>query len=291
MTGQPSHPDADVLAEFRAGLVTGRRAAMITAHLAGCARCTGLADELAGVSALLAAVPAPAMPDRVTQRLDTVLAAEVAHRSDSERARGNRPHDAATRRRWAGSGGFRRISLRVLTPAAAVLLVAAGGYALSHHGSSPQMLGISAGPASRAASAPLLAPAFPKAAGTAAAGTSPRSHRMPAADLTTIVISPVDFQAATLTPQLEADLRVPVTARTTHAASAGVRACVQRVSGRAAVLRIESAHFAGQPVTVVVTRTVTRTGQAGDEVQLAGPGCSATSSHVLATAIVPPGIS
>ena len=38
-----THPDTDVLAEFRAGLITGRRGARITAHLAGCARC---ADQL-----------------------------------------------------------------------------------------------------------------------------------------------------------------------------------------------------------------------------------------------------
>jgi hypothetical protein len=287
VTRQLTHPDTDVLAEFCAGLVTGRRAAMITAHLAGCARCTGLADELAGVSALLAAVPAPAMPDRVAQRLDTALAAEVAHRNDSERARGDRPRDRATGRPWAGSGGFRRISLRVLAPAAAVVLVAAGGYVLSRHGSSAQLPGASsaAAPARNTTSAPRYA-AAPKAAAGTAGGTTPQSQRRSPADFA-VVISPVNFQAGTLTRQLEADLRVPVTARTAHVASPSVRACVHRVAGSAAVLRVESAHLAGQPVTVIVTRT----GQADDEVQLAGPGCSASSSHVLATATVPPGIS
>jgi hypothetical protein len=288
VTGQPTHPDTEVLAEFCAGLVTGRRAATITAHLAGCARCTGLADELAGVSALLAAVPAPAMPDPVTHRLDTVLAAEVAHRADSERARGNPQRDPATRRRRARSGGFRRISLRMLAPAAAVVLVAAGGYALSRHGSTPQMQGASAGPAVSAASGPPGVAGPKAAAGTAAAGTALQPQRESPADFITIVISPVNFQPGrTLTQQLEADLRVPVTARTTHAVPASVRTCVHRVAGSAAVLRVESAHLAGQPVTVVVTRT----GQADDEVQLVGPGCSATSSHVLATRTVPPGIS
>ena len=82
-SGQPSmrrqmtHLETDVLAEFRAGLITGRRGTKIAAHLAGCDRCTALDDQLAGVSALLASVPAPPMPDSVAQRLDTVLAAEV----------------------------------------------------------------------------------------------------------------------------------------------------------------------------------------------------------------------
>ena len=77
MRGQMTHLDTDVLAEFRAGLITGRRGARIAAHLAGCDRCTALDDQLARVSALLASVPAPAVPDSVAQRLDTVLAAEV----------------------------------------------------------------------------------------------------------------------------------------------------------------------------------------------------------------------
>ena len=79
-----THPDTDVLAEFRAGLITGRRGAKITAHLVGCDRCTALDHQLAGVSVLLASVPAPAMPDSVARRLDTVLAAEVAHRGAAQ---------------------------------------------------------------------------------------------------------------------------------------------------------------------------------------------------------------
>ena len=39
MRGQMTHLDSDVLAEFRAGLITGRRGVTIAAHLAGCDRC------------------------------------------------------------------------------------------------------------------------------------------------------------------------------------------------------------------------------------------------------------
>ena len=84
MRGQMTHLDTDVLAEFRAGLITGRRGARIAAHLAGCGRCTALDEQLAGVRSLLASVPAPAMPDSVARRLDTVLAAEVAQRDTAE---------------------------------------------------------------------------------------------------------------------------------------------------------------------------------------------------------------
>ena len=103
MRGQMTHLDTDVLAEFRAGLITGRRGAKISAHLAGCDHCAALDDRLAGVSALLASVPAPVMPDGVAQRLDTVLAAEVAKRDNPERAGADRPPDRETHERPAGT--------------------------------------------------------------------------------------------------------------------------------------------------------------------------------------------
>src|ERR1035441_2495646 len=56
------------------------------------------------------------MPARVAQRLDTVLAAEVAHRNSSERARGVSPRERATRPRRTGNGGFRRLSPPVPAP-------------------------------------------------------------------------------------------------------------------------------------------------------------------------------
>ena len=156
MRGQTTHPDTDVLAEFQAGLATGRRGARIAAHLAECDRCRAFRDELAGLSALLAAVPAQAMPDRVAQRLDSTLAAEVARRTDSERARGDSPRHRGTAGRPAGHRGWRLVSLRVLAPAAAVVLAAAG-YGLSQlpHGSGNLASASSgvAGPAKPASSA------------------------------------------------------------------------------------------------------------------------------------------
>jgi hypothetical protein len=77
MREQMTHPDAGDLAEFRAGLITGRHGARISAHLAACSRCAGLAGDLAELPTLLAAVPAPVMPASVAQRLEAVLAIEV----------------------------------------------------------------------------------------------------------------------------------------------------------------------------------------------------------------------
>lgn len=56
------------------------KAARVGAHLPGCAQCTQVSSDLAGVSSLLSSIPAPPMPDRVTERLQAALTAEASHR-------------------------------------------------------------------------------------------------------------------------------------------------------------------------------------------------------------------
>ena len=226
MRGQTTHLDTDVLADFEAGLITGRRAAAVTAHLAGCARCAAVADELAGVSALFAAAPPPAMPDRVALQLDAALAAEVAQRNnDAERFSGTPQREPAipvaaakppahrTRRpRRAGhGGGFRWLSPRVLAPVGVVAVLAAGGYFVTR-GTTPQYEGPTsvAAPAAGSAAGHSSSPAL---AGPAGGAVSRQQQVTP--NMFIVVVSPVDFRAATLSQQLAADLRVPVTARTT----------------------------------------------------------------------------
>ncbi len=296
-----AHLDAEVLAEFRAGLITGRRGASITAHLAGCDRCTALGDQLAGVSALLASVPVPAMPDLVAQRLDTVLAAEAARRpagaaspDQAERARADRPGHRATRRRRTPRPSFRLLSARVLAPVAVVLL-AAGGYGLSRAIGPGSQAITSAGSATAgraAASAPKAAPSIAASAHgplntpvsppvRGAQGTVPRPQRITAANFT-LVASTTNFSAATLKQQVETDLGRPASAGAAQPVSQQLRACVQNLTRGAALVRVESARFAGQPATLVVARS----GPA-DMAWIAGPGCSATSRDVLARTSVP----
>jgi hypothetical protein len=76
------HLSADELASYRAGAVSRRRAARISSHLARCERCAGLDAQLADVSAVLASVPSPAMPDQLVQRVQATLAAESARRTE-----------------------------------------------------------------------------------------------------------------------------------------------------------------------------------------------------------------
>jgi hypothetical protein len=285
MRGQMTHLDTDVLAEFRAGLITGRRGTRIAVHLAGCDRCTALDDRLAGVSVLLASVPAPAMPDRVAQRLDTVLAAEVARRDYPERAQGDSSRESGTRDRPPANHRFRLLSLRVLAPAA-VALLAAGGYGVS------RMIGLGNPPAisSAISAAPLSSPAPAGSAARSAGGTlgpAAGPRRVSAATLP-VAISPTNFSSspATLKHQVETDLGVPLASRTTQPASSLVRGCAQLVAGGRELVRLESAHFEGRPATLIVART----GQ-DDTAWIAGADCSATNRHVLAMTSVPSGIS
>jgi len=273
-----SHLDTDVLAEFRAGLITGRRGAKIAEHLAGCDSCTAVDSQLAGVSVLLASVPAPVMPDSVAQRLDAALAAEVARKNDPERTGPEHAREAGKSPRRAWPRGFRLPSPRVLAPVAvaAAVVLAGGGYALSRIASPAGQVASSA-----AGSAPSVAGSAEPAAGAAQEpAASPlkraaRSQGLNPPDFP-FVTSSKNFSPApgTLRQQVAAALRAAPAAGSGQAVPAQVLACVQRLAGGDRVLLAESARFGGQPATLIVART----GQ-GEKAWVAGPGCA----RVLAT--------
>lgn len=317
-----THLDAEVLSEFREGLITGRRGAAITAHLAGCDRCTALRDQLAGVSALLASVSRPVMPDSLAQRLDTVLAAEAARpeqvkTDQAERGRAERPAHPSTTggrrgspatsrkqsRKQRSRPSLQRLSLRVLAPVA-VMVLAAGGYGLSlvaarpgsqataSSGSSADRSGTGSAAESAQAAAPTAAASSPANAPKSpvvrgAAGTVPRAHRL----TFTLMAGTVDFSAdpATLKQQVEHELRTASPAAgsvTAPPVTPRLRACVQNLTGGASLVRVESARFQGKPATLVVART-----GPDDTAWIAGPDCSATSRDILATTTIPAGTS
>ncbi len=274
MRGQMSHPDSDVLAEYREGLISGRRGARITAHLAACDQCAALSDQLAEVSILLASAPVPATPDSVTRRLDTVLAAEAAQRHDAERAGAGASRERAAHRRPPRRGGWRLVTVRVLAPAAAVVALAALGFGLSRIG----------GPANSSAASSAAGPApTPSAPARAAApANAPESHtgggmelRLPPAFK--VHDSPTSYQRSTLRSQIERELRAP--AGPAGVPSAQIMGCVSRVTaGRATPILVENARFQGQPAIVIVASH-----QGSDTVWVTAPGCSAISDTVLDT--------
>jgi hypothetical protein len=272
MKGQMSHPDSDVLAEYREGLISGRRGARITAHLAACDQCAALSDQLAEVSILLASAPVPVMPDSVARRLDTVLAAEAAQRRDAERAGAGASPDRAGHRRQARRGGWRPVTVRVLAPAAAVVALAALGFGLSRIGGSTNSSAASsaAGSASSAA------------ARAAAPANVPNSHPGGGAELRLppalrVHDSPTSYQRSTLRSQIEHELLRP--AGPAGLPSAQIMGCVSRVTGgQGTPVLVENARFQGQPAIVIVASH-----QGSDTVWVTAPGCSATSDTVLDT--------
>jgi hypothetical protein len=281
--GQMTHPDSGVLAEFRAGLVTGHRRASIASHLEGCDRCAGLSDQLGEIPALLAAAPAPAMPDDVARRLDLVLAAEAAKRDSSERtvddSPAHRPASPGPRRRW----DLRLVTQRILVPAAAVVVLAAGGFGLS------RVTGSSSSSSATSGSAAAPAPAARSANSTAAArsGATRGSPAIEAPLSFPVVNSGTDYLRATLRQQLETELRryTEPAAGPQVLASGSLKGCVLRVTKGTVpgtLILIERAHFQGQPAMVIVA--VSGRHRAA---WVTAAGCSASNDHVLATATLP----
>ena len=111
------HADAATLAAFREELLSHRKAAQVSAHLAACPRCAALDAQLAEVTVLLTHAAAPPMPDTVTARIEVALAAEAAARGPApvtdpiaaghRRTGHGRPQRHARHRR-AGRGPGRR---------------------------------------------------------------------------------------------------------------------------------------------------------------------------------------
>ena len=286
MRGQMTHPDSEVLAEFRAGIITGRRGARISAHLAACDRCTGVCDQLAEISALLAAVPASAMPDAVAQRLDSALAAEAGQRDPAERAVDPRSPDRATspppRRHW----DFRLVALRVLAPAAAVVLLAAGGYGLSRIGSgSTSSVAAGSEAAQAASSAPAGAAAVPSSAARSEHGAVPAVGGPVEFG---VVTSKTNYLRATLRQQLERELRLHPSAAPgspQELAPSSLRGCVLLATkgiSPVTLLLVEKAQFQGQPANVIVAVSGDH-----DMAWVTTPACSGGGEHILATTTLP----
>ena len=305
MRGQMTHLDTDVLAEFRAGLITGRRGARITAHLGGCERCTALDQQLAGVRSLLASVPAPTMPDSVAHRLDTVLAAEVAQRhaaghaaaqgeaapaDQAERAGGDGIRESPTPRRPGGNRGFQRLALRVLAPAAAVVVLGAGVYGLSHlnlgSSSSSAASSTAGGAASTAPSVAAGAESAGHVNGPAAAPSQGAVPRGIARAGFSVVAGQRNLTQANLPQQVRAELLVPPSARPAQTPTPQLRGCVAKLADGHTVELVESVHFEGKPATLVVART-----GAEDTAWIAARDCSDTYRHVFATTTLSSGIS
>jgi hypothetical protein len=309
------HIGAHTLARFRQGDLSSRRNSRIRAHLAGCARCSDLNEDLAGVTALLANAQPPPIPEHLSARIQTALAAEAAKRATLTAAAGgadtavSAAPDRTAARRGAASPRHERpahgrrqpralrlsspVALRTMAAAAAAVVIAGGGYEIAAHvgGSGP-----SSSTASGAAAPSGLA--GPNKSAT----TAPQLHYEYAGRQYILipVTGSTNYTLAALSSQVSQELRrnpagaagealhsnasnAPET-DTGSSATVGtipvstLQGCLTRLAAGQQVLLVDVADFQGAPATVIVTRM-----SAGgpEQVWVVGTGCSATRSDVL----------
>jgi hypothetical protein len=315
------HIGAEDLARYRERDLGSRKSARIRAHLAGCPRCVGLDEDIAGVTAMLASAPAPVMPDQVTARIQAALRAEAAmpvtaaagarhetppplaaagqHRQSRHAAGG-----AGSRRHWRLPELRSRLAVRALGVATAVAAVAGGAYGISQLGAAVQ-----GGASTSAGSAGLAGPLRQ----TPARLNAPALHYPVAGRQVTVtpVSSGTHFVQQHLASQVAGTLRRPGLSRPasqgpdisnhprTRSApiSSGQRrsfhgipvsalqGCVMRISAGRRVQLVDVASYQGRQATVIVVAAAGGTG--GSRIFVVGPGCSASDSDLITEASLP----
>jgi hypothetical protein len=230
------HLSADELASYRAGAVRAGRASRISAHLTSCSRCAGVDSQLAGVSRLLASVAAPPIPDRLTQRLRTTLAAESAQRAaatgspltsspltssaGAERASAGPSGRPASGRAWRPRvpDWSSAMLVRSLAVTGVLALIVAGGLVLANLGPSSAP-SLSARPASGPAPRPAAQPAGPERStalpggdNVGAAATLPVRYQYQGGSvITNVVVSNFDYTKSDLATGIRASISSPLT--------------------------------------------------------------------------------
>jgi hypothetical protein len=315
------HVGAEALARYREGDLGGRRSSRIRAHLAGCARCAALDEDLAGVSAMLASAPRPAIPQQVTTRIQAALMAEAARRAQpgagldpagpeparpSVRPAGpgqpGRPRHAGpagSGRRWRLPELRSAVAARALAVAAAVAVVAGGIYG------TVQLAGGTNGASSSTASG--------SAAGVRRGTASlapPQPYNSAGQPATfTPVSTGLNFQPELLKSQVRGELQRHSSisspapgALPEHSGQSGTRAGLKQSSpGSGSFAGIQLAALrgcvariaAGRAVRLVdvdqyqgkpATIIVVAAPAGGSQVWVVGPGCSRSDSDVIAQA-------
>ncbi|MGZ4433010.1 MAG: hypothetical protein ACXVW7_05180 [Trebonia sp.] len=289
------HPDATALAEYKAGLTGGRRARRLAAHVASCASCASVNDQLAAVTTVLASAPEPAMPDAVESRIMAALATEAAlvtvtphdteaaHDTAAKRDTALRPvgGDGGGSRRRPGGGrsgpGNRWLRPAVLASAAAACLVLFGGvYGIAHLSSGSSSSSAASSAAGSAAAGSESSPL----AGAQAPGTHTRlepADSAPAAAFA-VTASGTNYQSATLAQQVRAQLARPAKTAALPAAeaarSAQLSACVLHLTGQTRPSLVDRATYQGKPAYVIAVT---------NRAWVVGTGCTASNPELIAS--------
>jgi hypothetical protein len=314
------HVSAETMARYRQGDLNQRRTSHISTHLAGCDRCSTLNEDLGGVTTLLAGVHAPPMPEDLTARITSAIAAESAKRAaalGAGKAAVTGAPTAARQHRSPRRSRPPRIAPRTalggLAAAAAVVLVGGGIYeAVAHSGSTASTA--TSGAPSAAQHASRAAANGPMASALPVFGPALKYQRSGRRDTITPITTSANFTPSGLSSQVTAEVKkygagftktgpnaqssgqqgsaspaaVPGEQTRTFAdiPVASLRGCVNRIASGSLVLLVDVAHYRGAPATIIVTEAA-KTGPM--QIWVVGTGCSATSSDVLqhATAATP----
>jgi Putative zinc-finger len=310
------HVSAEKLAEFRQGDLSPRRTARIRAHLARCARCRALNEDLAGVTALLASVPPPPIPDHLTARIQTALATEATRRvtlpADHEAGQAPVPASHETRRARVPAShrtGRRRprrtVVLRGVAAAAAVVVLGGGAYAIVQSSSGGSTSSARSGAASapearRAAGQP--AHAGPLRSGEASFGPALRYTRAGHQASVTPITTGTNYSAGKLNSEVATEVSKYGTGFATSGPDAmsssqgqrsaaegdqrsfgnvsvsALQGCVNRIAAGELVLLVDVARYRNTPATIIVTEAAQT---APEQIWVVGTGCSASRSDVL----------
>jgi hypothetical protein len=293
------HFTDDDLARYIEGDLRPRRSASVASHLAGCSDCQGRVAALKAVPNLLASVPYPPIPERLSSRIEMALAAEssarVASQPASEAGRGELPARAKHGRRrdrrmpWLNSP----LALRAGAAVAAAVVIAGGGYAIVSH----------TGSGSSSTSESISGPAVP-ASGKAVGGPSVNYRHGGHTDSIKSLRSGTNYKSGTLASQAERALSAqrkstaaapaqvngslstfgaagqPTPSASASPATAKLQGCVDRIAAGRRVLLVDIAKYQGSPATIIMVST----GASGRaKVYAVGSGCSASASDILAT--------
>jgi hypothetical protein len=317
------HADAATLAAFREELLSARKAAQVSAHLAACPRCAALEAQLAEVTTLLNRATAPPMPDALTARIQAALAAEAAARTaagarapeavpamsgvghDGTRASNGRRASEEPRR--TGRRGHDRswLALRVAAVTAAVAVIAGGGYGVAQllTGGGHTLKGAASGSGAAAPNIKVRGP-IPRmsadglnAAPASGSGGS-SNYRISAGTMAPLVISSgtnyqprsLGAQASTVLARLRhgghsSSRPIPVApAADQQSLFPHLRACLIHIGHGQRPQLVDLAHYMGHPALIVVLPATTG---GRPQVLVIAPGCTATTAHTITTAPLP----
>ncbi len=308
------HVSAEVLALYREGAVSARKAAGIASHLSGCPQCEGIVDDLANVSVLLTATSAPPMPDVLAVRIETAIASESALR-----AAGSPGQATSTGRELIpgrpdlperGGRGARRfrlpswsspVLLRSLAATGAVAVIASAGFLLANGQTSPESSG--GGTSSRGQPAAAPRPAVSNAhAAQRATGRVPTSvgyHLHGKVVTANAIASHTNFTTASLAAQVRRDVRsssvrfgsaqhsepAPTSTSVGGVSLSELTGCLDRISAGRKVLLANVARYLGRPATIIVLQPLSAAGVF--DVTIVGLACSASNPDVISRTTVP----